>query len=109
MSVAGPLFVYGPMAAGSFLQAALGTPAVDATPDALLPDHGLSAQPGAFPLPGLDDGTTGVNGHIISEPDHVARLIYIGEVLGLGPLQMICPRRDGQEVPARAFRGCPRQ
>ena len=107
MAETGPLFVYGPMAARSFLQAALGTAGPDNAADAVLPDHGLSAQPDAFPLPGLVEGGTGVQGRIISDPAAVARLSYIGEALKLGQMQQVRPRREGQVVAARAFAGCP--
>ena len=43
MAVTSPLFVYGPMAAHSFLQAALGPAGPDNVPEVLLPDRGLSA------------------------------------------------------------------
>jgi nudix-type nucleoside diphosphatase (YffH/AdpP family) len=107
MADTGPLFVYGPMAARSFLQAALGTDGHDSAPKAVLADHRLSAQHGALPLPSLDEGVTDVCGRIISDPDHVARMIYIGEALGLGPLQQVRPNCEGQEVSARALAGCP--
>jgi len=107
MSDAGPLFLYGPMVARSFLEAALGVAGADSVADALLPDHRLSAQPDAFPLPGLVDGGDGVRGRIVSDPEAVARLIYIGEALKLGPLQSVRPRRDGQAVASRALAGCP--
>lgn len=107
MAGSGPLFLYGPMAAPSFLQAALGAEAAESASDALLPNHGLSAQPGVFALPGLVGGATGVRGHVISDPDHIARLIYIGEVLHLGPLQQVRLYWAGQEISACAFPGCP--
>jgi len=107
MAEPGPLFVYGPMAARSFLEAALGVAGADTASEALLPDHGLSAQPDAFPLPGLVDGGEGVQGRIVSDPEAVARLIYIGEALKLGPLQQVRPRREGHEVSARALAGWP--
>ena len=74
MADAGPLFLYGPMAARSFLQAALGQDGADSATEAVLPDHDLSAQTEAFPLPGLVEGGAGVHGRIISDPDAVARL-----------------------------------
>jgi nudix-type nucleoside diphosphatase (YffH/AdpP family) len=107
MAEPGPLFVYGPMAARSFLEAALGVAGAESASEALLPDHGLSAQPDAFPLPGLVDGGDGVQGRTVSDPEAVARLIYIGEALKLGPLQQVRPRREGHEVSARALAGWP--
>ncbi|MFO7757994.1 MAG: NUDIX domain-containing protein [Roseovarius sp.] len=107
MSRTGPLFLYGPMTAVSFLQAALGTAGRDSASDAVLPGYDLGAQPDPFPLPGLVDGAGGVRGRIVSDPDHVARLIYIGEALRLGPLRQVRPHSNGQEVSAHAFAGCP--
>lgn len=107
MAAPGPLFLYGPMAARSFIEAALGSAGADGASDALLPDFGLSAQPDAFPLPGLVDGGDGVQGRILSDPDAVARLTYMGEALRLGPLRQVRPRAEGHEVAARALTGCP--
>lgn len=102
-----PLFVYGPMAACSFLQAALGPNAARDAPEARLPGHGLSAQAGPFPLPGLDAGGAGVAGRLVSDPDAVTRLAYIGEALRLGSPTQVRVHVAGQEMSARAVPGCP--
>lgn len=95
------------MAAHSFLAVALGTSIAGRLSGAVLPDHGLGAVPGLFPLPGLVEGGEGVDGCLISDADAVARLVYIGEVLGCGDLHKVQPRREGRTVAARAFAGTP--
>jgi nudix-type nucleoside diphosphatase (YffH/AdpP family) len=107
MAEAGPLFVYGPMAARGVLQAALGTDRADRVTTAVLPDHELSTRPGPFPLPGLVEGSGDVEGRLLSDPDHVARLIYIGEALDLGPVRQVRVHAAGQMISARALAGSP--
>lgn len=107
MTAIGPLFIYGPMAVQRFLRAALGPDGADSASEAVLPDHELRAQPGSFPLPGIVNAAGGVEGRILSDPDHVARLIYVGEALSLGPLRKVRVYCAGQTIPARAFAGGP--
>lgn len=100
-----PLFLYGPMAEHDFLTAALGAARPGLAPEAMLPDHDLSAAPASLPLPGLSGGVEAVRGRIVSDAEAVARLLYIGEVLGLGPVQQVRLSCEGQDIPARALAG----
>lgn len=102
-----PLFLYGPMAEQDFLEAALGAAHIGLAPEAVLPDHALSAAPVSLPLPGLGGGVGVVRGRIVSDAEAVARLLYIGEVLGLEPVQQVRLSCEGQEIPARALAGRP--
>jgi nudix-type nucleoside diphosphatase (YffH/AdpP family) len=102
-----PLFLYGPMAEQDFLEAALGADRPGLAPEAMLPDHDLSAAPASLPLPGLSGGVGAVRGRIVSEAEAVARLLYIDEVLGLGPVQQVRLSCEGQDIPARALAGRP--
>ncbi|MEI4232221.1 NUDIX domain-containing protein [Roseovarius sp. D22-M7] len=104
MPAVAPLFLYGPMAARSFLQVAIGA-AADRAAEALLPDHRLSAPADAFPLPGLAQGSAGVHGRIIEDPEAIKRLIYTAEALRLGPLQSVRVHRGARDLAAWAFSG----
>src|SRR6056297_3892435 len=102
-----PLFLYGPMAEQDFLTAALGAARPGLAPEAVLPDQTLSAAPVSLPLPGLSGGIGAVRGRIVSDAEAVARLLYIGEVLGLEPVQQVRLSCEGQDIPARALAGRP--
>lgn len=105
--VSEPLFLYGPLAESSLLEAALGPKGPERAPEATLVDHDLSAEPGALSLPGLTGGPGCVAGRVVCEALDVATLGFIGEVLGLGPLCEVTVQVTGQGRTARAFTGRP--
>ncbi|GAW34850.1 ADP-ribose pyrophosphatase [Roseovarius sp. A-2] len=102
-----PLFLYGPMAEHDFLEAALGAVGANAVPEALLRDHNLSAEPVSLPLPGLASGRGVVKGRAVGDADAIARLLYIGEVLGLEPVQQVRLSCEAQDISACALTGRP--
>ncbi|WP_454276732.1 NUDIX domain-containing protein [Roseovarius sp. MBR-154] len=102
-----PLFLYGPMAERSFLTAALGAASLDRAPGATLTDHELSAEVVALPMPGLVGGLGSVEGRLLYAASDVGTLLFVGEVLGLGPLCEVTVQVAGQVRAACAFAGCP--
>lgn len=105
--VSDPLFLYGPLAQHNVLDAALGRDWPGKTCAAVLPGHDLSAGAVPLPLPGLSRAEGAVAGCTVSDGDAADTLIFIAEVLGLGPLCTVSVVAAGQGRRARAFAGCP--
>jgi nudix-type nucleoside diphosphatase (YffH/AdpP family) len=105
--VTGALFLYGPMADRGFLEAALGGAGAARACAASLPGHELSAAPAALPLPGLTGGRGPVEGCLLEDAADVAVLVFIGEVLGMGPLRELAVQVSGRKRAARSFEGYP--
>ncbi|MGK8235778.1 NUDIX domain-containing protein [Roseovarius sp. MS2] len=99
-----PVFLYGPLADITVLQATLpGLVAAEARAEGVQ----ICCDDARLPLAGLRRGLGAVDGWLVSEPDTVELVTFIAEALGLGRSDVITVSQDGRPVAARVFPGRP--
>lgn len=99
-----PLFVYGPLATSTLIQTVIGDADVQS---AHVPGFAITLRKDTVPVSGLSAGQGRADGLLVSDPDAVARLTYLAEVLGLGPAEKLVVLQDGTERAAFTFPGQP--
>ncbi|MGX0976458.1 ADP-ribose pyrophosphatase [Roseovarius sp. MBR-51] len=99
-----PLFIYGPLATPMLLQTVIGDAHVR---PAQAPGLAITLCDEPVPVSGLSAGQGNAEGLLISGADAVARLSYLAQVLGLGPVERLVVVQDGTERDVLVFPGRP--
>lgn len=105
--ISGPLFVYGPLGLDRLLRAVLGQDGPDLARIAYLSEHEVTAEAGTPLMAGLCPGAGRVEGWLFSDSEAVARLAYLGEVLGMGAPRPVALDLAGMSIEALTFPGHP--